>query len=62
MTKQGDGSGSMKTTTSLKQGTTRSASFPDKSMGLPRSPSVNQDAVRSETAPTPKTIGDGRVA
>lgn len=38
----------------------RSAKFPDASMKLGKA-SVSEGATRSETAPTPKTIG-GRVA
>ena len=57
--KIGSGSGSMAAETSLRQKgmKTRSAEFPDKSMGLGKA-SVNNDATRKETAPTPKTLGE----
>lgn len=59
MAKQGDGSGSMKADTSLHQKgmRTRSPEPVDKSMKLGRA-SVNDDATRNSTAPTPKTLGE----
>ena len=61
--KTGNGRGSMAADTKIHQKgmSDRSAKFPDKSMGLGRA-SVSDEAVRKETAPTPRTIGDGRVA
>jgi hypothetical protein len=52
---KGSGGKSAKTTT-LKQGTNRSAKFPDKSMGC-KGGSVNASPTRSETAASPKTLG-----
>lgn len=46
--------GGMKAT--LKQGTNRSAKFPDKSMGC-KGGSVNSSPTRDKTAPSPRTIG-----
>jgi hypothetical protein len=55
----GSGSGSMAAETSLRQKgmSTKSAVFPDASTKLGKA-SVNDGATRSETAPTPKTLGD----
>ena len=57
--RQGDGSGSMAAETSLHQKgmKTRSADFPDASTKLGKA-SVNNEATRSSTAPTPKTLGE----
>ena len=61
MARMGDGSGSMKAETTLHQKgmKTRGADPPGK---MPMKGSVNDEAARSETAKTPKSIGDGRVA
>jgi hypothetical protein len=63
MAKEKGGSGSMAAETSLHQRgmKTRSPQNPDASMKLGKA-SVNDNATRSETAPTPRTIGDGRCA
>lgn len=55
----GSGSSSSAAETSLKQKgmSTKSPSSPDASMKLGKA-SVNDDATRSETAPTPKTLGE----
>lgn len=59
MSKQGDGSGSMKSDTSIHQKGMRDRSPQpvDKSMRLGKA-SVNDDATRSGTAPTPKSLGE----
>jgi hypothetical protein len=61
MARQGDGSGGMSAETTLRQKgmKTRSAEPPGK---MKMGGSVNDEATRKETAPTPKTLGDGRVA
>lgn len=44
--------------TTLKEGLTdKSAKASDSSTKMPSAPSVNADATRSSTAPTPKTLG-----
>lgn len=57
--KVGSGRGSMASTTDIhpKDMKTRSAAGVDKSMKLGKA-SVNDEAVRKETAATPKTLGD----
>lgn len=59
MAKMGSGSGSMAAETSLRQKgmSTKSPDSPDASMKLGKA-SVNEGATRSETAPTPKTLGE----
>ena len=61
MAKQGSGSGGMASETTLHQKgmKTRGSDPPGK---MPMKGSVNDEATRKETAPTPRTIGDGRVA
>lgn len=62
MAKMGSGSGGMAAETSLRQKGMKDSSpdSVDASMKLGKA-SVNEGATRSETAPTPKTLGD-RVA
>lgn len=59
MAKQGDGRGTMRADTSIHQKgmKTRMPAAVDKSMKLGKA-SVNDDATRSGTAPTPKSLGD----
>ena len=59
MAKMGSGSGSMAAETSLRQKgmKTMAPDSVDASMKLGKA-SVNEGATRSETAPTPKTLGD----
>jgi hypothetical protein len=56
--KFGSGKSSNKATASLNQGlTNKAAKFPDKSMGMKGGKSVDADATRSATAPTPRSLG-----
>jgi hypothetical protein len=61
MARQGDGSGSMKAETTLHQKGMKTRN-PDPPGKMKMGGSVNDEATRKETAPTPRTIGDGRVA